>query len=182
LLAYLADVRQARVSGIDLSERALELSKQKGLKDLQRADLSAPDFELKGCFDYIVITEVLEHIPNPEDLMRKLIGHFSQAVLVSIPNIGFYKYRLRLLSGRFPQQWGRHPGEHLRFWTLADFQWWVRLLGYEVREIVPTNGVPRLFRSMPGLFAKQIVFVLGLRAASPAQNPIAESRTDLPMK
>lgn len=175
LLAYLANVRHAQVSGIDVSVRALELSRQKGLQDLRRADLSAPDFGLEGCYDYIVITETLEHIPNPEDLMQKLIGHFSKAVLVSIPNIGFYKHRLRLLFGRFPQQWGKHPGEHLRFWTLIDFRWWVRRVGYVVQEMVPTNGFPRLFRTMPGLFAEQVVFVLRLANKSFSHNPSAEA-------
>lgn len=162
LLAYLAQFRQARVTGMDVSERALDLSRQKGLKDLYQADFSAPGFELRGCYDYIIITEVLEHIPNPEELMNKLVGHFSKAVLVSIPNIGFFKHRLRLLFGRFPQQWGRHPGEHLRFWTLTDFEWWSGQLGYKVLEVVPTNGFPRLFRVLPGLFANQAVIVLRL--------------------
>lgn len=160
LLAYLAATRQSKVSGIDVSERALALARQKGLEDLRQVDLSDPDFRLEGCYNYVVITEVLEHVPNPEDLMCKLVGHFNRKLFVSIPNIGFYTHRLRLLFGRFPQQWGKHPGEHLRFWTLSDFRWWATHLGYRVLEMVPTNGFPRLFRILPGLFAKQVVFVL----------------------
>lgn len=160
LLTYLAQTRRAQVSGIDVSTRALELCREKGLMDLSQADLSADDFGLKRKYDYIVITEVLEHIPNPEVLMQKLIGHFNKAVFVSLPNIGFYKHRLRLLCGRFPEQWGKHPGEHLRFWTVRDFERWVRWLGYEAQEVIPTNGFPRLFRIMPSIFAEQIVFVL----------------------
>ena len=177
LLAYLAETRQARVSGIDVSNQALELSRQKGLQDLRQADLSALDFTLEGCYDYIIVTEVLEHIPNPEDLMQKLSEHFERAILVSIPNIGFYKHRLRLAFGRFPQQWGKHPGEHLRFWTLTDFRWWVQRLGYRVLEQVPTNGFPRLFRIMPGLFANQVVFVIG-HSGEPAELSGASRRAD----
>lgn len=162
LLSYLAQTRQAQVSGIDVSVQALALARKKGLNCLRQADLSASNFNLDGIYDYIVITEVLEHIPDPESLMNKLRGHFNKAIIVSIPNIGFYKHRLRLLFGRFPEQWGKHPGEHLRFWTVLDFEKWVKRLGYRVVEIVPTNGFPRLFRLMPNIFAEQLVIVLQL--------------------
>lgn len=167
LLAHLAQTRQAQVSGIDVSAQALALAQKKGVACLKQADLSASDFALDGSYDYIVITEVLEHIPNPENLMNKLLGHFNKAVFVSIPNIGFYKHRLRLLFGRFPQQWGKHPGEHLRFWTVLDFARWVERLGYQVVEIIPTNGFPRLFRLKPNIFAEQVVIVLQLDSNQP---------------
>ena len=160
LLATLVAQRRVRASGIDISKEALRLARSHGLTDLQLANLSSPEFAIAGEYDYITITEVLEHIPDPEDVLAKVRRHFRKALIVSVPNVGYYTHRIRLLFGRFPLQWGEHPAQHLRFWTVHDFRWWIKLQGYRIIKAVPPQGFPILYRLWPSLFADQIVFVL----------------------
>jgi methionine biosynthesis protein MetW len=161
LLATLVAQRKVRASGIDISEEALRLARNRGLTDLQLADLSSPEFVITDEYHYITITEVIEHIPNPEDVLAKVRGHFRKALIVSVPNVGYYTHRIRLLFGRFPLQWGKHPAQHLRFWTVHDFRWWIELQGYRITKTVPpAQGFPLLYILWPSLFADQIVSVI----------------------
>ena len=161
LLATLVAQRRVKASGIDISEEALRLAGSRGLTDLQLADLTSPEFAVTGEYDYVIATEVLEHIPNPEDVLAKVSGRFRKALIVSVPNVGYYTHRVRLLLGRFPLQWNQHPGEHLRFWTIHDFRWWIKLQGYRIiKAVPPPKGFPVLHQLWPSLFADQVVFVL----------------------
>ncbi|NOZ06119.1 MAG: methyltransferase domain-containing protein [Chloroflexi bacterium] len=158
-LAYLRQSRNIEAHGCDLSEVAAQMAQEKGLH-VQVCDVTAPDFRFDGTFDYIVISEVLEHIPDPEALLQKARGHFRRGLIVTIPNIGHIKHRARLLLGRFPVQWVYHPGEHLRFWTVLDFLRWAAELDYHAAAVHPSNGSPWLYKRWPNLFANQVIFVL----------------------
>jgi methionine biosynthesis protein MetW len=163
LIAALVAKRNVVADGVDISREALLLAEARGLINLEQANLSSPAFKINSEYDYIILTEVLEHIPNPEDLLAKARGHFRKGLIVSVPNVGYYTHRIRLLLGRFPLQWTLHPGEHLRFWTVCDFSWWVKLQGYRVTKVVPPpQGFPILYRLWPSLFADQVVFVLDI--------------------
>jgi len=162
-LAFLVKQRSVQARGLDLSEEAVRLAREKGI-EAAIADVTLPDFHIEGSYDYIILSEMLEHIPCPEEVLLKMHGHFRKGVLVTIPNIGFYRHRLRLLCGRFPVQWVYHPAEHLRYWTVKDFIWWVEQLGYQVKMIRASNGTSlgrlRLYKCWPNLWGHQVVFWL----------------------
>ncbi len=149
--------------GLDISETGVLMARGKGVK-ASVADVSSAAFEIKGVYDYIIISEVLEHIPRPEDLARKTRGHFRKGLIVSIPNTGHYIHRLRLLFGRFPVQWTLHPGEHLRFWTLTDFESWADWLGFMIVGRASNTGFTGLYKLLPGLFADNFIFLLKEKA------------------
>ncbi len=158
-LAYLRRSRNIEAFGCDLSEVAVQMAQEKGLH-VQVCDVTAPEFQFDGTFDYIILSEVIEHIPDPEALLRNAGGHFRQGLIITIPNIGHIKHRARLLCGRFPVQWVYHPGEHLRFWTVLDFCRWAEELDYRVAALYPSNGTPWLYKRWPNLFANQVIFIL----------------------
>jgi methionine biosynthesis protein MetW len=145
--------------GIDVSAEAVRRAREKGVNS-QVVDVTEPEFQLDDIYDYIILSEILEHIPNPEGLMLKLRERFRRAILISVPNIGYYPYRLRLLRGSFPLQWGLHPGEHLRYWTVSDFLFWAEQLGFKVEKAIASDGFPYLARWWPNLLGKQVVFVI----------------------
>ena len=122
-------------------------------------DAMAPEFSLPRDYDTILISEVLEHVSEPERLLRQVQPHIRERLILTFPNIAYMPHRLRLLFGRFPVQWGWHPGEHLRFWSLSDFGWWLDQLGYEVMAIRASNGIRGLARIWPSLFGNQIVVI-----------------------
>ncbi len=163
LLAYLAEAKHVQAVGVDVSQKAVERARSRGVQAYV-ADITEEGYRPQQVYDYVLLSEVLEHLEDPEDLLLRLKGFVRRGLLVSVPNIGFWPYRLRLLLGRFPVQWALHPGEHLRYWSVADFVWWSRALGYEVDAVVGTNGSNplglKLFKSLPGLFGLQILYCL----------------------
>lgn len=76
-------------------------------------------------YDYVVLADVIEHIPDPAAFLTELLGciHESTKLIVSIPNIAFGGIRLALMNGHFNYvDSGLLERTHLRFFTLATAQ------------------------------------------------------------
>lgn len=159
LLRYLARHRDTRGWGADISAAGVSLAVQRGT-DAVVGDVTDPAFTLPGTFDVVVISEVLEHIADPEAVLQRLRPHVGRVLIVTLPNTGFLEHRFRLLFGRFPVQWMFHPGEHLRFWTLRDFLVTARITGYRVKGVTAALGWFPFARTFPSLFASQLVYAL----------------------
>jgi methionine biosynthesis protein MetW len=158
-LKFLIEKKNIKGEGVDVSNEAVKMARSKGIEAFM-GNVASHEFQITKRYDYIIISEVLEHIPNPEDLMEKVKHKFKKMLIVSIPNIGHYMHRLRLLFGHFPVQWAWHPGEHLRFWTVKDFKKWVNNLGFQIVEIRTHSGFLFLHKYIPNLFADSVVFLL----------------------
>ncbi len=160
LLLYMQERKRIIAHGLDVSEKAVLFCRAQGL-DVDLADINRPIAEfLKGPYDYIICSEIIEHLPDPESLLNSLRAHARKGIIISIPNTGFHQHRLRLLFGRFPLQWVVTPGEHLRFWTRADFHWWAGQMRFQIVQEVPYQGTPWLKSLWPSLFASAFVYVL----------------------
>lgn len=156
------NIASAQSLGIDISEVAVRKCKQKGL-NAKQVDISNTSFADKlPVFDYIILADVIEHIPNPEELLLALKGNFRKGIVVTVPNTGFLRHRLRLLFGKFPMQWDVYPGKHLRFWTYKDFLWWLGQLGFGKEKFIPVLGIPFLKRVWPNLFCDVMLFLLNI--------------------
>ena len=164
LLEHLRETRGVRPLGVELSQKACELARQKGL-DVVQADVAGDDWPIPEPVDYIVMSEVLEHLPSPERLLLQLKGVCRRRMLVDVPNTGALNDRLRLLLGRTPKQWVFHPEEHLRFWTISDFRFMCRQLGFKVEKYYGLYdpyyqlGLP-WWQIYPGLLTRYILYVL----------------------
>jgi methionine biosynthesis protein MetW len=113
-------------------------------------------------YDYIILSEVLEHLTNPEEVLRAL-APFTGKFILTIPNSAFYRFRFHLMfSGRFFTQWVYHPSEHVRFWSHSDFLDWLSALGFRVVRTEASNGLSLfgipLYRYWPNLFGHQICY------------------------
>jgi methionine biosynthesis protein MetW len=166
LLQYLIRTKAIDGYGLDVSPKAVEFCQIQGL-NVKLADINQPinqvieqHYGSEVSFDYVILSEIIEHLPDPENLLNTLRPYVRTAFIISIPNTGFHQHRLRLLFGRFPLQWVVTPGEHLRFWTRADFHWWARQLNFIIANEVPYEGTLILKELMPGLFAAAFVYVL----------------------
>ncbi|MFN8378731.1 MAG: methionine biosynthesis protein MetW [Anaerolineae bacterium] len=166
LLDYLIRERQIDGYGLDVSQKAVDFCVAHGL-NVRLSDINQPigevireQFGSDTVFEYVVMSEIIEHLPDPEALLLALRPFARKGLIVSIPNTGYHQHRLRLLFGKFPLQWVVTPGEHLRYWTLADFRWWARHLGFQVAAVFPYEGTPGLRRVWPSLFAAAFVYLL----------------------
>ena len=146
-------------TGCDISEKALKIAKERGLDVFQRKledKVGFPD----DSFDYVVMSEFLEHVVDSEKLLKEAGRIARKGVLVSIPNIAYWKFRLQLFGGHFPKQWAVSPEEHLRYWSVKDFENTAVSLGFKVKEVRPSNGRKILRDWWPNLFGFQVCFYL----------------------
>lgn len=159
LLLHLAATRDAAGLGVDISAVAVEHARARGVS-CDVVDITDPAYRVPPDIDVVIISEVLEHIPDPEAVLQRIRSHGPEHVIVTVPNTGYLEHRLRLLFGRFPVQWLLHPGEHVRFWTVADFRITAAATGFTVRRVTPALGWFPMARRWPSLFASQIIYDL----------------------
>lgn len=161
LLWELKKKKNCDVLGQDISSLAVKGLQKEGIR-AEVANIESADFEIKGNFDYIIMSEFLEHLRIPEDLIAKLYHH-TRFFVLSVPNSAFYRYRFSLMfKGRFFTQWAMHPSEHLRYWSHIDFLDWLEALNLEVVKCQSSNGF--LFKDLwPNMFGHQICYLVKTR-------------------
>ena len=157
LANLIAEKNYCDVTCADVSEVALNIAKARGLKVI-KASIDEPLPFPENSFDYVIATEVLEHIIKTESALSEMARVSKKYLLVSIPNIAYWEHRLRLVLGRFPKQWVFHPMEHLRYWSVADFKDTLKGLNLEPAVIKGGSGKRYLRDVWPNLFAEQICF------------------------
>lgn len=111
---------QARITGIDRSERAIADARRRlgGSATLRVTD--ALDLaDLGEQFDLVMMLEVLEHVDNPGRLLRILERLTHAHLLLSVPREPFFR-GLNLLRGRHLARLGNHP-EHVNLWGRRAF-------------------------------------------------------------
>lgn len=159
LLLYLERERNVKGYGVDISAYAVNHARGRGV-EAEVADVTDPTFAINPETDHVIISEVLEHIADPEAVLIRLRHAGFNHVIVTVPNTGYVEHRLRLLFGRFPVQWLLHPGEHIRFWTIADFRATAAATGFAIRRTSPALGWFPFARWRPSLFASQLIYEL----------------------
>lgn len=163
LPSLLVEAKSCQMTAFDISTTILEKQSVKRI-ETHIVDLSSDDFYLKDNYDYIILSEILEHLQFPEKLILKTMSR-AKFLLISIPNSAFYRFRLRMFfKGKFLKQWVHHPAEHLRFWSHKDFLDWLDVLGLKVIESKPSNGLDigplKFYKILPNLFGHQICYLI----------------------
>ena len=101
--------------------------------------------QLRRTVDAMIFGDVLEHTADPIAVLRMARPKLSDAgrIVVSIPNIGHFKVRLRLLMGKFDyEDWGIMDRTHLRFFTMKTAQEMLRQAGFNVVHREGVHGYP----------------------------------------
>jgi 2-polyprenyl-3-methyl-5-hydroxy-6-metoxy-1,4-benzoquinol methylase len=167
LAASLAE-RGHSVVGIELDSDRARLA-ERFCQRVVEADVSSPYVfeQLEESFDAIIYGDVLEHLPEPQDVLRRCRTCLKPrgAVIASIPNVANYRVRAGLLAGRFRyEEEGLLDRTHLRFFTLATAVDMVTSAGLEVvdRRFAAYRLPKLVVDAFPGLLAVQLV----LRALS----------------
>lgn len=120
-------------------------------------------------YNYIILSEVLEHTKNPEEIIT-VLSKYTDNFIITVPNSAFYRYRLHLMfGGRFFTQWVYHPSEHLRFWSHIDFLDWLSVMNLSLIKAEASNGFSFFGSSSwlknwwPNLFGHQIVYFCSVK-------------------
>lgn len=88
-------------------------------------------------YDYIVFADVLEHLVNPDEVLRrcKKILKNNGKILVSIPNISHNSVIIDLINDKFMYNpTGILDNTHLRFFTRASFEKMALSAGWAIIE------------------------------------------------
>jgi 2-polyprenyl-3-methyl-5-hydroxy-6-metoxy-1,4-benzoquinol methylase len=100
--------------------------------------------ELPSAIDIVVCADVLEHVREPEELLRELATRLNRGgvVVASIPNFGHWYPRIRTILGLFDyDSRGILDSTHVRFFTRRSFERTALAAGYTVKRIGYT-GLP----------------------------------------
>lgn len=110
-----------------------------------RVDLNNyKELNFKREFDYIILADVLEYLQSPMDLLRHTRQFLKPEgkIIISLPNIAIWFYRISLLIGRFNYgEKGILAKGHLRFYTLNTARQLINRSGYILSLTKPT-GLP----------------------------------------
>lgn len=117
---YLKKNRNATVIGIDISDKAINKAK-KVLNDAYCLNIEKDNLPfLEKSFDIIICADVLEHLFDPLETLRKLRSYLKENgyFILSIPNIAEIDIRWHILLGKFDyQEIGILDNTHIRFFT-----------------------------------------------------------------
>lgn len=116
----------------------------RGLSEDVRIIEADLDFELPelDSFGYIICGDVIEHVRNPDRLLKWLRGRLEPmgTMIASLPNSGHFYFRGTVLCGRFPEhEKGLFDRTHLHFYTLAGWKRLFERTGYVLESIAPTS-------------------------------------------
>ena len=90
-------------------------------------------------YDYIILADVIEHIADPLEFLKKLDSIISvkTKIILSIPNIAFGAIRFSLLNGNFDYiDSGIIERTHLRFFTLKTLETLISNSGLNIEKIL----------------------------------------------
>jgi SAM-dependent methyltransferase len=132
-------------------------------------DLGLPTSE--GDFDCVVCADVLEHLRDPDSLLRQIRSRLAGGgtLIASLPNSGNIYFRLNVLFGRFPaHDSGLFDRTHLHYYTWDGWRDLLRRNGFRITTIrttvIPFSLFwPRLPRSTAVL---ESVYAIAARAWS----------------
>lgn len=114
----------------------------------------------EGYFDIIVFADILEHLIDPEAVLRRARKYLSDDgyLLLSVPNAANWQVRLNLLLGNFDYKPGIIDGGHLRFFTLKTIREMLESCGYRVAWVKGRNRVLKVLGALyKRLFAFQFI-------------------------
>lgn len=115
-LSYHIQQEGRKVVGADIAGTALSEAKKKGIETVL-CDLDGSLPFKDGSFDCVVSCQVFQHIFQPLKLLNDMKRVSRKFIIINVPNIAYWKYRLRLLRGDFPFTSIDHH-EPIRFFTL----------------------------------------------------------------
>lgn len=166
----LAAGKAGRYVGIELDPKAAQVAAQ-ALSEVLVGDVQEVNLDhLHGRFDALVISEVIEHLPDPWTTLARLSTCVKPGgqVLASSPNIAHWEVILNLIKGRFQyREAGVMDQTHLRWFTPESYVALFEGAGFQIETVksMRQNGwKAKMFDGLTGgrlkhLFMAQIVVI-----------------------
>ncbi len=126
LLRYLADNKNVRGYGLEISPEGIQACVAKGVNVIeQNLDEGLKNFD-DNSFDTVIMSQTLQTMRYPKTMLGEM-ARIGKECIVTIPNFGHWRARLQLLfrgrmpvSDLLPYEWYDTPNIH--FCTFRDFE------------------------------------------------------------
>ena len=129
--------KKCKVYGIELDKDAIKIAKKQNYyEEIYNFNITDKNnknyknfFNKKFKFDYIVFSDVLEHLINPSEILFEFgkILKDNGNILISLPNIAHYDIINGLLNEKFNySKMGILDNTHLRFFTRYSFAEYIK--------------------------------------------------------
>lgn len=142
--------------GLDISEKGVMKAKEKGL------DVSVFDFSNEipfpdNTFDTVIMLDLLEHLYDPEFLLKEARRVSKQHVIIGVPNFSSLPARIQMLFGKVPEN-NRPKKGHIFWFNYVILRSMLHKVGFEMTrlesntffESIPLIG--HVMRLLTGIF------------------------------
>ena len=144
LMKFLKDNKNINIRGLEISKDKVQKCIAKGLTVIEgNAEKDLMQFPDKS-FDYVVLSQTLQAFLNPELVINELLRVGKKAI-VTIPNFGYWKIRLHLLTKgtmpitkTLPDEWYNTPNLHMC--TIKDFDYFVKSRNFKIFKSIALNN------------------------------------------
>ncbi len=178
LSGYMEGALGCRVTGLEFDPAATAIAAQR-CSEVYTVDLDAPDAlhvaQASAPYDVLLAAAVLEHLKYPERLLQQARALLQPGarVIVSLPNIAYWRLRLMLLAGHFDYtDYGVMDRTHLRLYTAKTGRALLEEQGYTVETLhIAGSGLQNALNALarrqrrplpapvlPGLFAYELIY------------------------
>lgn len=137
LLRYLMSERGCTGMGVEIDGEQILAAIRSGVSVIQHdVDLGLSDFADKT-YDVVVLSRTIQTIHKPALVLQEM-GRIADKCIVSVPNFGLWRHRMRMLRGRVPMsrdlpfRWYESP--NIRFTTLLDLEHLFDTLGMRIEQ------------------------------------------------
>ena len=169
LMSLLNEEKHIEVRGLELNQENVQECIHKGLPVIQgNAETELHQFPDKS-FDYVVLSQTLQAFYEPEKVLRNLL-RIGKSVVISIPNFGFWKVRIKLLffgempvTKTLPNTWYNTPNLHMC--TIKDLFNFCDEKKINIEKVVGVNEnktsiIKRSNLEIKNLFSKVGIFLI----------------------
>jgi methionine biosynthesis protein MetW len=142
------------VFGLDISESNVSQACSRGII-ARKHDIETPFPFQVGSFDLVVCSEVLEHLFNPENILKEIVRVLKPggAVIISVPNLFSLGNRMSLLYGKkctlieYP-----YNQEHIRHYSIKRLKNILGSFGLKTKKVIGTSFTMNLLDLNPFSF------------------------------
>lgn len=126
----------SQLYGLEINESAVAIARY--LVEAQAGNIEDKEIPFEGTFDYILFGDVLEHLWDPQGVLRYCREKLSEhgAVLACIPNLMHISVMRQLINGRFQyEDTGLLDRSHIHLFTYYQIILMFQEEGYTVEEM-----------------------------------------------
>ena len=166
LLKELMDTKKVLGYGVEINDTKIQKCIAKGVPVIkQDIDLGINEFESSN-FDLSIMARSIQCLKNPANALKGMLK-LSKRCVVTLPNLGYWRCRLNILSGEMPvtpelpSSW--YETENIHLCTIKDFEKLCTDENIKIKDKVflNKNGDQSGFVSIkPNLLAVEGVYLL----------------------